>query len=73
MEKPISVKRVEFMNMLSQAINLSELPPCIVADVLQLVLTQVSELARQQLEKDKQEWEKELSERRKNGEEEDED
>lgn len=73
MEKPISVKRVEFMNMLGQAINLSELPPCIVVDVLQIVLSQVSELARQQLEKDKQEWEKELYERRKNGEDEEED
>lgn len=52
MEKTIAIKRAEFHQSLIQLIGQSELPVCVVADALQIVLTQVQNLANEQLQKD---------------------
>lgn len=52
MEKTISIKRAELMHRISNDIGQSQLPPCIVADCLRLILHDIDMLAQQQLEKD---------------------
>jgi len=59
MEKPISVKRAELQQKLEQTIGQSELPPCVVADLMQLVLLNIQALAQAQLQKDLAEYNKE--------------
>lgn len=59
MEKPISIKRAELQQKLEQTIGQSELPPCVVADLLQLVLLNIQALAQKQLQKDFEEYNKE--------------
>lgn len=56
MEKPISIKRAELQQKLEQTIGQSELPPCVVADLLQLVLLNIQALAQAQLQKDIEEY-----------------
>ena len=56
MDKPLSIKRVEFAESIAKVINESELPPCVVLDVLQIITAQVSQIAEQQLLKDRELW-----------------
>lgn len=60
MDKPLSIKRVEFAESIAKVINESGLPPCVVLDVLQIVTAQVNELATQQLQVDREAWRQEL-------------
>ena len=62
MEKPLTIKRSEFMQMIGNAITAVELPPFIIADCLQITLSQVKELAKEQLAKDLEEYKKESGE-----------
>lgn len=62
MEKTISIKKAELSQMLAQAISKCELPPCVVADTLQLILFQVQTLANEQLQKDIEEYRKAVEE-----------
>lgn len=59
MEKPISIKRAELQQKLEQTIGQSELPPCVVADLMQLVLLNIQALAQARLQKDLAEYNKE--------------
>lgn len=59
MEKPISIKRAELQQKLEQTIGQSDLPPCVVADLMQLVLLNIQALAQAQLQKDLAEYNKE--------------
>lgn len=59
MEKTISIKRAELQQKLEQTIGQSELPPCVVADLMQLVLLNIQALAQAQLQKDLAEYNKE--------------
>ena len=52
--KPITLVREEFMNNLGILITQSGLPLFIVEDAMRQILNGVSELARKQLEQDKQ-------------------
>ena len=56
MDKPLSIKRVEFAESIAKVINESGLPACVVLDVLQIITTQVSQIAEQQLSKDRELW-----------------
>lgn len=56
MEKPITLRRAEFMQMLAQAINESKLPAFVIADCLTLTKIEMDKLATQQLQMDKEEW-----------------
>ena len=62
MDKPLSIKRVEFAENLAKVINESGLPVCVVLDVLQIVTAQINELATQQLQADKEAWRQQLLE-----------
>lgn len=56
MDKPISIRKVEFSQSLADVINNSGLPACLILDTLQIVTAQVSQLAEQQLVKDREVW-----------------
>ena len=56
MDKPLSIKRVEFAESIAKVINECGLPPCVVLDTLQIVTAQVSQIAEQQLLKDRELW-----------------
>ena len=58
MDKPLSMRRMEFAENMAKVINESGLPPCIMLDVLQIVTAQVGDLATQQLQTDKEAWRK---------------
>ena len=57
MEKTLAMKRAEFMQKLAQLINVSELPPFTVVDVLTITLAQIQTLANEQLAKDIKDYE----------------
>lgn len=59
MEKTISIKKAELLQGISQVISDCELPPCVVADTLQLMLIQIQNVAQAQLQKDLAEYNKE--------------
>lgn len=61
-EKPISIKKEEFSRRLQTVVAQSQLPPCVVADTLQLILFQVQTLANEQLQKDIEEYRKAVEE-----------
>ena len=54
MDKPLSMRRMEFAENMAKVINESGLPPCIMLDVLQIVTAQVGDLATQQLQTDRE-------------------
>ena len=54
--KPITLLREDFMNGIAVLVNQSGLPLFVVEDCLRQLLNGVSELARQQLEHDRQEY-----------------
>lgn len=58
MEKPLSVKREDFLATLVNAVNGCELPPCVCYEVLRGVAAEVETLAKRQYETDKAAWEK---------------
>ena len=62
MDKPLSIKRVEFAEKIAKVINESELPACVVLDVLQIITAQVNELTAKQLEQDRELWRQQLLE-----------
>ena len=57
MEKPLTIKRAEFSQRLADAINESELPAFVVADILERVTEHVKRLANEQFMNDKQAYE----------------
>lgn len=59
MEKPLSIKREEFVQNLVALINNSGLPVFVAADILSQIASDANQLAREQLAKDKAEWAKE--------------
>jgi hypothetical protein len=59
MEKPLSVKREEFVQNLIALINNSGLPVFVAADILSQIASDANQLAREQLAKDKAAWAKE--------------
>lgn len=60
MDKPLSIKRVDFMQRLAGVINESGLPAFIIADCLTITLAQIRELAEKQLAIDAEEYNKSL-------------
>ena len=64
MEKAISIKKAELSQGISQVISDCKLPPCVVADTLQLILFQVQTLANEQLQKDIEEYRKAVEEKK---------
>jgi hypothetical protein len=59
MEKPLSIKREEFVQNLVALINNSGLPVFVAADILSQIASDANQLAREQLAKDKAAWAKE--------------
>ena len=58
MEKPITVRRTEFMQNMAKAINESKLPAFVVADCLTITLAEINTLASRQLQEDMEEWQR---------------
>jgi len=56
MEKPITIRKTEFVQKLAQAINESKLPAFVVADCLALTKIEIDKLANQQLQVDMEQW-----------------
>lgn len=56
MTNELHSRRIEFARALTQEVNNSNLPPCVVLDVLQFATAQVSRLAEQQLRADRNLW-----------------
>ena len=59
MEKPLSIKREEFVQNLVALINNSGLPVFVAADILSQIASDANQLAREQLAIDKEAWAKE--------------
>lgn len=57
MEKPLSVAREELASNLIQLINGCNLPPCVVAEVMHGLCSEVDKIAAEQLRRDKEAWE----------------
>lgn len=57
MEKPLSIKREEFVEALVRAVNDCGLPPCVCLEVMSRMTEEVAKLAQAQLERDKKLWE----------------
>lgn len=62
MEKPITIKKMEFEKSLAEVVNQSGLPPFILRPIMQEALTQVTQLEAQQLQNDISEYQKSLEE-----------
>lgn len=62
MEKPITVKRQEFIEKMIDTINNSKLPFFVIEPILQNLLTSVQQGARVQEENDQAEYEKYMKE-----------
>lgn len=62
MEKPITIKKMEFEQQLSEVVNQSGLPPFVLRPIIQEVLAQISQLEAQQLQNDISEYQKSLEE-----------
>lgn len=52
MEKPITIKRAEFMQNMAQTINQSGLPAFVIADCMSVTLAEIKALADRQLKMD---------------------
>lgn len=59
MEKPLSIKREEFVQSLVALINNSGLPVFVAADILSQIANEANRLAHEQLARDKEAWAKE--------------
>ena len=57
MEKPLSLKREDFVNKMVGAVNECGLPPCVALEVMKAVTAEVEKLAQQQYQKDLAEYE----------------
>lgn len=57
MEKPITLKREDFVNDLVKLVNESGLPAFVMLDIFREVILQVQNLARQEYEADKKAFE----------------
>jgi len=57
MEKPLSIKREEFIQTLVKAVNDCSLPPCVALEVLKGIVQEVAQVAQNQLEADRAAWE----------------
>ncbi len=57
MEKPLSVKREDFITALVELINASALPSCVALEVMEKITADVANAARQQYELDRTTWE----------------
>ena len=57
MEKPITIKRAEFMQNMAQTINQSGLPAFVIADCMSMTLAEIKALADKQLKMDLETWE----------------
>ena len=57
MNKPLTVARQEFLDKIGNIINHAELPAFIVADIFRDCVQQLDQIARQQYEAEKQQWE----------------
>ena len=66
MDKPTTVARQEFMDALVQLINDSNLPPFVLAPILEGVTRQIADLERQQYEKELAEYNDALSKEKEN-------
>ena len=53
MEKPLSVAREDFVSALTEAINNSRLPACVVFDVMRVMTSRVEDAAREQYAREK--------------------
>ena len=60
MEKPITMRRVEFQQALAKTINESRLPAFVIADCLALTLAEIQKLSEQQLKVDIEEYQAKL-------------
>lgn len=58
MDKPLSLKRRDFLAAIIAAINESNLPPCVAFEVLRGVTVEVENLAKKQEDADAAEWAK---------------
>lgn len=58
MDKPLSLKRRDFLTAVIKAVNESGLPPCVIFEVLRGVTGEVENLAKKQEEADAAEWAK---------------
>ncbi len=54
--KPLSVAKEEFKSSLINLVNNSDLPPCLVEEVMGGIFMEVKTLAKQQYDKDLKEW-----------------
>ena len=60
MEKPLSIKREDFIKALIMLINECGLPPFVVLDVVQKMTSEIERLTAQHLESDRKAWEESL-------------
>ena len=67
MEKPLAVKREEFLTGIVSLINGCGLPPFVVSDILDKLSAEVAKLARQQYEAEKAAWEESNKEVKEDG------
>ena len=65
MTKPFSVAREDFVNGLVDIINNCGLPPSVIADILVSTHAQIANLAQDQAQKERAEYEKALAEEEK--------
>lgn len=67
MEKPLSVKREEFLQAIVKAVNEAELPAFVALEVLKGVTAEAANVAQQQLEADKKAFYESLKETEQGG------
>lgn len=65
MNKPITILREEFINTITETINGSGLPPFVISPILENIMREVKRAELEQLKSDKEKYEKELSEDKK--------
>ena len=68
MDKPLTLKRADFMHNLSKAINESGLPAFIIVDILNVITVQMKEIANAQYENDLRAFKEKESEKDGDGE-----
>ncbi len=62
MKKPLSIRKDEFTRTLAEVINGSELPACVVADTMSILLSVIQGQADEQLLRDRKEYARALEE-----------
>ncbi|MBO5622716.1 MAG: hypothetical protein J5959_13930 [Butyrivibrio sp.] len=60
MNKPLTVARQEFFDNIAMLINQTPLPAFVVAEMLDVALKRVNQIANQEYEKDKMMWDESL-------------